>query len=338
MGTVPYMAPEQLEGKDADGRTDLFAFGAVLYEMVTGRPAFPGQTGASVISAVMTSDPPPIASLLPVTPPALDRLVRRCLAKDPDVRCDSAHDVADELRWIRETGGDGGAPGAAAGAGARRGWTRRIALAIGVTLAAVVGAGLMWWLGPSSSSALTRPAVPVADAEQLYTGGGTPSLVETPGGSRTAFAWTPDGRALVFVGERNGKRQLYVRSLDAPAARPVPGTDGAGALAVSPDGQSVAFWADGQIKKASLAGGSVVTMASGPDFTSAPWGLAWDDNGRLYFGQMTPGVIGRIDPGETIGPNDKPRLVTRLAPERSPTLIPVRCQADGCFFTRDGDD
>ena len=108
MGTVPYMAPEQLEGKDADARTDLFAFGRGAVRDADGPPAFPGQTAPASSRRMMTSDPPPIATLLPVTPPALDRLVRRCLAKDPDVRCDSAHDVADELRWIRETEATGG--------------------------------------------------------------------------------------------------------------------------------------------------------------------------------------------------------------------------------------
>lgn len=102
MGTVPYMAPEQLEGKETDARTDLFAFGCVLYEMLTGRRAFAGETGASVISAIMASEPPPVSTLQPGTPPALERLVKACLAKDPDARRQSAHDVAEELRGIAQ--------------------------------------------------------------------------------------------------------------------------------------------------------------------------------------------------------------------------------------------
>jgi TolB-like protein/tetratricopeptide (TPR) repeat protein len=103
LGTVPYMAPEQLEGKATDARADLFAFGALMYEMVTGRRAFPGDSRAGVISAIMSREPAPVSTLRPGIPPALDRLLRRCLAKDQDQRWDSAHDLADELRWIRES-------------------------------------------------------------------------------------------------------------------------------------------------------------------------------------------------------------------------------------------
>ncbi|MBZ5500205.1 MAG: protein kinase [Acidobacteriia bacterium] len=104
LGTLAYMAPEQLEGKDSDARSDLFAFGAVLYEMLTGALAFEGTSQASIITAIMSSEPPPVSSRQPLTPPALDRLVQRCLAKNPDDRWDSAHDVADELRWITDAG------------------------------------------------------------------------------------------------------------------------------------------------------------------------------------------------------------------------------------------
>jgi eukaryotic-like serine/threonine-protein kinase len=107
MGTVPYMAPEQLEGKEVDARADLFSFGCVLYEMLTGRRAFPGETSASVISAIMTAQPPPVSTLVPVTPPALEHLVTRCLAKNADERWQTARDVADELRWVQESGGAG---------------------------------------------------------------------------------------------------------------------------------------------------------------------------------------------------------------------------------------
>ena len=111
MGTVPYMAPEQLEGKDADARADIWALGCVVYEMATGRRAFEGKSQASLISAIMTSEPQPIAQLQPMTPPALDRLVKVCLAKDPDDRLQTAHDVMQELKWI----GEGAAsPGGAA--------------------------------------------------------------------------------------------------------------------------------------------------------------------------------------------------------------------------------
>src|SRR5580700_691215 len=104
VGTMQYMAPEQVEGKEVDARTDIFAFGAVVYEMATGKRAFEGKTQASLIAKILEIDPPPISSLQPMTPPALDRLVKRCLAKEPDERCQSAKDLADELKWISESG------------------------------------------------------------------------------------------------------------------------------------------------------------------------------------------------------------------------------------------
>src|SRR3989475_8928749 len=110
VGTVQYMAPEQLEGKPADARTDLFAFGAVLYEMVPGRKAFQGKSQASLIAAILASEPPPLATLQPISPPALERVVRGCLAKDPDERRQSAHDLMLELKWIAETGAQAGGP------------------------------------------------------------------------------------------------------------------------------------------------------------------------------------------------------------------------------------
>src|SRR5437867_377331 len=102
VGTVQYMAPEQLEGKPADARSDLFAFGAVLYEMTTGRRAFQGKSQASLIAAILASEPPPLATLQPLAPPALERLVRRCLAKDPEERWQSARDLMLELKWVAE--------------------------------------------------------------------------------------------------------------------------------------------------------------------------------------------------------------------------------------------
>jgi serine/threonine protein kinase/tetratricopeptide (TPR) repeat protein len=147
MGTVPYMAPEQLEGKDVDARADLFSFGCVLYEMLTGRRAFPGETSASVISAIMTAQPPSISTLVPVTPPALEHLVTRCLAKNPDERWQTARDVADELRWLQETGGSVAESGASATAPAARrprvAWWK-IALPVAAVLASAASAYVLY--------------------------------------------------------------------------------------------------------------------------------------------------------------------------------------------------
>src|SRR5262249_10717880 len=110
LGTFQYMAPEQLEGKEADARSDIFAFGAVLYEMATGRKAFSGTSQASLISAIMKEEPPAVSSVAPLTPPALDRVVKTCLAKDPEERWQSARDLASQLQWIASAGSQAGVP------------------------------------------------------------------------------------------------------------------------------------------------------------------------------------------------------------------------------------
>jgi len=156
VGTLAYMAPEQLEGKDVDARTDLFAVGALLYEMLTGRRAFEGASRASLITAIMSSDPPPLTSIEPLTPPALDRLVMKCLAKDPRARWQSAADLADELRWISTgSGSSGGRSAPAAEPSSRRMWPR-LALAGGIVIIIVLAVAAGWWLlrdheAPSSS-------------------------------------------------------------------------------------------------------------------------------------------------------------------------------------------
>ncbi|MGC1830202.1 MAG: serine/threonine-protein kinase, partial [Candidatus Acidiferrales bacterium] len=133
LGTLQYMAPEQLEGREADARTDIFAFGVVVYEMATGKKAFEGKSQASLIAKILETDPPPISSLQPMTPPALDRVVKRCLAKEPDERCQSAKDLTDELKWIAEGGSQAGV---AAPVVARRRRRERMAWAL-------AGAGLL---------------------------------------------------------------------------------------------------------------------------------------------------------------------------------------------------
>jgi hypothetical protein len=184
--------------------------------------------------------------------------VRRCLAKLPDQRWDGAHDVADELRWIAQ-----GGP-AAAGAPAVPPVRRRLWLLMAGGLAVAVVSGVVgvllggrWTTGERQRTMVVRPLLDVSPAEELNAGGFSSTWLPTPGGSRTALAWTPDGRSLVFVGRRGGVQQLYVRDLDGDEARPLEGTEEAQGTVVSPDGQSVAFWADRAIRRVPLAGGPV---------------------------------------------------------------------------------
>ena len=316
LGTRPYMAPEQVEGKATDARTDLWALGCVLYEMVAGRPAFAGDSVASITAAILAREPEPLATREPLTPPALEHVVRKCLAKQPDQRWDSAHDVAEHLRWVRETSGVAAPPGL----DVRNRQSRQLVLAvIGALVAATIGAGAGWHWHVRASQAPLSPvhvSLDVRPAEALNGGGPGPTVVFTRGGSRTALAWTPDGQALVFVGRRGGVQQLYVRRLDAAESRPLPNTEGAQALAMSADSQWVAFWADGAIKKVPIGGGLATDLASG---VSVPRGLAWDDRGRVFFGHPD----GRI---WAIPPDGTPAAVTTVGEEARehglPWLLP----------------
>ena len=278
LGTVPYMAPEQVEGKPVDARADIWALGALLYEMLTGARAFVGDTPTKIAAAILEHEPPPLASLQPQTPPPLARLVTKCLAKDPDARWDSAHDVADELRWIAEPS----RVGQDADARPRRRRSTRVALlAVGLLVGLTIGAGVMSLVRPAAPGlSLIRPSLDVGPAEELNAGG-VSTWIPTPGGSRTALAWTPDGQALVFVGRRRGVQQLYVRRLDAAEARPLAGTEGAQVPSLSADGQWVAFWAGGAIRKVPLGGGPVMELATG--LGDPPRGMVWDDRGHIYF-------------------------------------------------------
>ena len=209
VGTLQYMAPEQVEGKPADARTDLWALGTILYEMLTGKRAFEGTSAASLVAAILEHEPPPVASLQPLTPPALDRLVRRCLAKPPDDRPDTAHDVAEELRWLRESGGQAETRAVVPRRGAWRlaGWLAAVALACILS-----GAASLWLFQPRIAA---RPAVhallDVRPASELNGGGLTANpawpWIPNPGGANTSLTWTPDGQQLIFVGQSAGVRQ-----------------------------------------------------------------------------------------------------------------------------------
>ena len=326
VGTVPYMAPEQVEGRETDARTDLWALGCLIYEMVTGQRAFEGTTPASLVGAILAKEPPPLASRQPLTPPPLELLVRRCLAKDPERRWDSAHDLADALRWMREMNRT-----AATGAPARRqpGLRTVLAVARGLLLVAV-GAGLMWVLRPMSPRiALTHPSLDVRPAEELGSADvPEPTFTTTRGGSRTALVWTPDGQAILFVGRRGGVQRLYGRRLDEPEARPLNNTEGAQVPAISVDGRWVAFWAGAAIKKVPVGGGPVTDLASG--LADPPWGLAWDDRGRLFFGRGSGGSIWMIPPEgapvavTTVGEAEVAHILPWPLPDGGTLLYTVR--------------
>ncbi len=279
VGTFLYMAPELLEGKDADARSDLFAFGSVLYEMATGKRAFEGKTTASVIAAILEREPAPITSLQPMTPPALERVVKTCLAKDPEERFQSAHDLKLQLQWIAEAGSQAGVPAPVV---ARRKNRERVAWAIAgvlVVISALLAVGFI--LRAPQPQPVIRASIGLPPQATAPLGG---SFSDSPDGRRLAFAAAPAG----------GQLQLWVRPLDSLTAQPLAGTEGAGYPFWSPDSHYLGFFAEGKLKKIDPSGGPAQTICDAPDGR----GGAWNGDGVIVF---APGVFTGISRVSAIG-------------------------------------
>jgi len=277
LGTLLYMAPEQLEGREADSRTDIFAFGAVLYEMVTGRKAFSGSSQASVISAIMREQPEPIVALQPFAPPALEQVVRTCLAKDPEERWQSARDVVKQLRWIEEGGSRAEIAPSPAPGRRRREWAAWALAAAGVAAAATVSF-LSLSRRPAAASSSVKTSILHADK----------SYFATPEGSFMALS--PDGTRLTFSAsspDDPAKFLLWMRPLNNASPKPLPGTEGAFYPFWSPDGSAIGFMVDKRLKKLDLGSGAVQTLC---DLSSrkavADWvskGGTWNREGVILF-------------------------------------------------------
>jgi len=279
LGTFQYMAPEQLEGKPADARTDLFALGAVLYEMSTGHKAFDGKSQASLIASIMAADPQPISKLQPMTPPAMERLVRTCLAKSPDERWQTAHDVKLQLQWIAEGGSQVGLP---APVTARRRGRERWAWLLSALLAVVaVALAVVQW----------RREVPEVRAVRSFIlapeGKSFDILRDRSGG----LSVSPDGRHLTFsVRDAGGDDSLWIRSLDSLSARALPGTKGAAWPFWSPDSRYIAFFSEGKLKKIDLAGSPPVRICDANDGRSG----SWSRDGVIVFAPTSIAPIHRV--------------------------------------------
>jgi Tol biopolymer transport system component len=261
LGTLQYMAPEQVEGRETDARTDIFALGMLLYEMATGRSAFSGASQASLAAAILRSEPPPISAVQSTSPPALDRIVRACLAKDPEERWQSAADVARELRWIAEGAVADAAGGMAAG---RRGRER---LAWTLAGLALLGAVL---------TVLTRPP-PAPDEVTRF------AIMPPPGQIFFGHvSLSPDARRVLFLLQDHvGRNVLAVRSLDSLELRRLPGTEDARGGFWSPDGREIAFFSEGKLKRIGVDGGPVRTVCeSGGAFIGA-----WSREGTILFSE-----------------------------------------------------
>ncbi len=282
LGTLQYMAPEQLEGKEVDACTDIFAFGAVLYEIATGKRAFEGKTQASVIGAIMSSDPPPISSLQPMTPPALDRVTKKCLRKDPDERWQSARDVTDELKWIAEGGSQASVPAPGATSQTFRLRTAHLVWSVAVTLVLVL-LGLGAWAYFRRAPDAILPVRFFVSPPENWTFddlGSSNSTALSP----ASLAVSPDGHRITFVAVGADRRSLlWVRSLDTLAAYALAGTEGAARAFWSPDGRFLGFFADGKLKKIDVTGGPPITLCD----SGAGVGGTWSRDGVIVFAPKT---------------------------------------------------
>jgi eukaryotic-like serine/threonine-protein kinase len=282
IGTFQYMAPEQLEGKETDARVDLWALGCVLYEMATGNRAFDGKSQASLITSIMGSQPAPISTVMPVTPPALDRLVSAMLTKDPADRVQSAHDVKLQLQWMADGGSSTGAPAMASGAAAAR--RRANVIPWIVAGVAILAAAAMGWQSTRHTE-VTAPSVHATITPPpgvLYS-----SSTDSP----LPLAISRDGRMIAFCARTGeGPDMLWVRSIDAADARPIPGTEGAEGPFFSPDGKSIGFFARGHMKRVDVAGGAVVPLLDPVD----PRGASWNPDGTILFGMSAIGPLWKI--------------------------------------------
>ena len=284
LGTVQYMAPEQLEGQEADARTDLFAFGAVLYEMVTGRRAFDAKTKTSLIAAIVERDPPPISAIQPLAPPALEHIIAKCLEKNREARWQSAFDVAEELRWVASTGDAKPSPLVPK----RERW-----------IWAVVVLALIAALAVTFRRATVERAPPVIARIPLA----FPSAT-----AMSAFAVSRDGRMLAFVADTaDGQRLLWIRALDSPTATPIDGTNGAQYPFWSPDSRFVGFFTDGRLKKVDVEGGSPQTLCH----VRNGRGGAWNRDGVILFPPTGSGPLHQIS-----AEGGASRAVTRLVSEK----------------------
>jgi len=301
VGTFQYMAPEQLEGREADARSDIFALGTVLYEMATGKRPFEGKSQISVMSAILEKEPEPISAVKPATPPAFEHLVARALAKDPDERWQTAADVKSELKWISQTS----STTRAAGPGIKRKRYQKWMVTAAVALAAVVvTAATMWMLGAGKSPDVVQAFIlPPEGGQFIFTGqgAGPPAI-------------SPDGTKIVFEASApEGKRLLWVRTIRSLTPLPIAGTEGAVYPFWSPDSQQIGFFQDGKMKRVDVAGGPVTTIAD----AAAGRGGSWAGDGTIIFSPSTNDAIHRVSSA-----GGRPEPVTKIQPNESSNRWP----------------
>jgi len=296
VGTLFYMSPEQLQaqanGQEIDARSDIFSFGLVLHEMLTGKRAFAGASPASVIAAIMERPAPSIAA---IAPPALDRLLQRCLAKDPDERWQSARDLKAELEWIANASDETQAIPARSHSRLGLHPAKLAWIAAGVLAVALAGVSFMAYRA-------TRPAEQLAARVSILP---PPNAAIVPD---SAPAISPDGSKIAFTAkDSSGKTMLWIRPIDSLTAQPLAGTEGGRHPFWSPDGRFVAFFAEDKIKKADVAGGPPQTIAGDLDLVGGLPSGAWSSQGMIIYSRQTIEPLFAVPAG-----GGDPKPLTRL--------------------------
>ena len=306
VGTFQYMSPEQIEGKELDGRSDIFSLGAVLYEMVTGQRAFQGKSQLSVASAILEKEPEPVSNVKPMTPPALDHAIRRALAKEVERRWQSAADLAGELQWIAEAGSQAGVPAPLV---SHRKVRERLAWSVAAVLAVCLAPVAFLYLRekPPAPPAPVRFQIPPPEKSGIE-----------------YFKLSPDGRLLAFTADR----RLWIRSLDTLQALPLLGTEGASKMFWSSDSQFIAFFAQGKLKKIAVSGGPAQILCDAPEAN----GGTWNRDGVIVFPlSLTSGLFQVSAGGGAPVPLAKLGASAPVVQQISPEFLP-----DGRHFLYSG--
>lgn len=302
VGTVQYMSPEQVSGQQVDARSDIFAFGVMMYEMLSGKRAFTGKTQLRVASSILEEVPESLSSIQPLVPPALEFVVNSCLVKEPENRTQSISDVKRQLQWILDGGSQVNMPAVVVH---KRRSREHVAWSVAAffVLVSLVG-GFFYWRATS-------------EPKQVMRGNLLPPSVSKQGILDPTIS--PDGRYVVYTSDNNGLHQLFLQPFDSPIPQPISGSDGANFPFWSADSRSVGFFANGKMKRAEVAGGPVQAIADAPNGR----GGAWNADGTILYAPDSNGSLFRVSAA-----GGKPTKVTTLdhakhhATHRWPTFLP----------------
>ena len=314
VGTLQYMAPEQVQGLPTDARTDIFALGAVLYEMLTGRRAFEAPTPAGLIASILRSDPPAVSASVPGTPGSLDAVIERCLAKDPGDRWQSAHDVKLHLEWLQSHASDAVASPAPTAVHRRR-W--RLPLATAIAGALVAATPLALWRSPAGAVDLVprrlEMTLPMGAVLQTDIPPDIPEI-------------SPDGRWVAYAAAVRGRRQLHLRSLASTESR-VLVDDAVTSPFWAPDSRALGFFAQGSLKTIAIGGGAARVVAPAP----SPLGGSWA-GGRILFASAPSGDLGAAGLSTIPETGGTPARVETVAPPEGNGYFLPRLLPDGRSF------